>query len=112
MTVRINWFRAAVERPVNGGGNQIWIKPADPQPEWWGTNPSPELDRLISIFHEALFSTHPTTGAPTFRYLERTVTTDDDVYLSCTPDQMAFAVLDHADEITALIAAIREQATK
>lgn len=105
----INWFRGA-DRPVGG---TVFVKPAEPRPQWWGTNPSPELDRLISIFHAALFDEDDDERGPWFRFsLEHRLYTDDDSYLGCTPDQMAFAVLDHADEIAALVAAIREQAPK
>lgn len=107
---RISWFHGP-DRPVNG--NTVFVKPAEPEPQWWGTNPSPELDRLIAIFREALFANHPETGTPTFRWSEKYyLDTDNDAYIGCAPDQLAFAVLDHADEITALVAAIREQAPK
>lgn len=36
MTARISWFRAGGERPVNGGGNTIYVKPIDDdEPEFF-----------------------------------------------------------------------------
>lgn len=105
---RNTWF-AAPDRPV--GGNTAWIRPAV-EPRYWGSNPSPELDRLVALFHRALFREDETYG-PEFRSASspRALFADDDLLLATAADQMAFAVLDHADEIAALVAAIREQAT-
>lgn len=87
-----------------------WIKPAT-GPRYWGSNPSPELDRLITLFHHALFREDETYG-PEFRFTSspRHLFADDDLLLATAADQMAFTVLDHADEILALAATIREQA--
>lgn len=27
---RVSWFRAGTDRPVNGSGNTVWIKPTNP----------------------------------------------------------------------------------
>jgi hypothetical protein len=99
------------ERPIGGGGNEVWVKPNDAEPRYWGSNPSPELDRLIALFHRALFREDETYG-PEFRFTSspRRLFTADDLLLATAADQMAFAVLDHADEIAVLLAAIREQA--
>lgn len=86
-----------------------WFRPAD-DPQYWGTNPGPELGQLISIFHNALFREDETYG-PEFRWSTSIrLFTDDDPLLGMAADQVAFAVLDHAEEIAALVATIRKQA--
>ncbi|MGI5126291.1 hypothetical protein ACQEVB_05690 [Pseudonocardia sp. CA-107938] len=29
---RVSWFRTGGERPVNGGGNTVFVRPADEEP--------------------------------------------------------------------------------
>jgi hypothetical protein len=77
-----------------------------PDPKWWGTNPSPELDRLISIIHNVLFFETEEHG-PVSRWHEPGLYQDDDQLLGCAADQVAFALLDRRVEVLALLQAIR-----
>jgi hypothetical protein len=74
---------------------------------WWGMNPNrDDLDQLIGIVHDALFAEDDTDG-PVFRWVQQHLPQDDDPYLGCAADQVAFVLLDRADEVIDLIAKVR-----
>lgn len=75
---------------------------ADVEPKWWGTHRTPPLDRLTAIVHEALFAEDPERG-PVFRWAEAQLVQDDDPYLGCAADQVAFTLLDKCAEVAALL---------
>lgn len=73
-----------------------------PDSRMWGLHPSPELDRLLSIIHNALFYEDEKSG-PVFRWADTRLCLDDDQLLGCAADQVAFALLDRRVEVLALI---------